>query len=222
MLNPRHTSDAKVEAGIDEAGRGCLWGPLAAAAVIWPEQHTWTEEIREISGKIKDSKKISAKQRSVLEANIKKYAVKWSIGTVTAEEIDKLGMTKSNRLAFERALSGLNTPVERVLIDGILGISPREGLEQVVEPKGDGTYLAIAAASILAKEGRDALVKDLCGADETLEEKYSILSSKGYGTAKHREGVKKYGMHSLHRRLFLRKLLGIDHVVSEEYDFIDD
>jgi ribonuclease HII len=222
MLCPRHTADIKIEAGIDEAGRGCLWGPLVAAAVIWPGQELWTEEIRGISGKIKDSKKVSAKQRALLETHIKKHAVKWSLGIVTAEEIDKLGMTKSNRLAFERAFNGLDTAVGRVLIDGILGLSPREGLEQIVEPKGDGTYLAIAAASILAKEGRDTLVKEICASQGELEEKYSILSSKGYGTTKHREGIKQHGMHGLHRRLFLRKLLGIDHVVSEEYEFIED
>jgi ribonuclease HII len=222
MLRSRHTLDSKIEAGIDEAGRGCLWGPLVAAAVIWPEESHWTEEIRSISAKIKDSKKLSAKQRAVLEAYIKKHAVKWSLGIITAEEIDNLGMTKSNRLAFERAFNGLQTPVERILIDGILGLTPREDVEQIVEPKGDGNYLTIAAASILAKEGRDTLVRDLCASDPTLEEKYSILSSKGYGTAKHREGVKQHGMHPLHRRLFLRKLLGIDHVVSEEYEFIDD
>lgn len=222
MLRSRHTLDSKIEAGIDEAGRGCLWGPLVAAAVIWPEEAAWTDEIRSISVKIKDSKKVTAKQRGVLEAYIKKHAVKWCLGIVTAEEIDNLGMTKSNRLAFERAFSGLQTPIERLLIDGILGLSPREGLEQIVEPKGDGTYLSIAAASILAKEGRDSIVKDLCASEPGLEEKYSILSSKGYGTAKHRGGVKQHGMHPLHRRLFLRKLLGIDHVVSEEYEFIED
>jgi ribonuclease HII len=101
-------------------------------------------------------------------------------------------------------------------------MSPREGLEQIIEPKGDGAYLAIAAASILAKEARDTLVKELCASQGELEEKYSILSSKGYGTAKHRDGIKQHGMHPLHRRLFLRKLLGLEHVVSEEYEFIED
>jgi ribonuclease HII len=219
MLKPRHTADSKVEVGIDEAGRGCLWGPLVAAAVIWPDESTWTDEDRLTSAKIKDSKKLSAKQRAGLEIYIKSRAV-WVVGRVEAEEIDRLGMTKSNRLAFERALQGL-TP-GRILIDGILGIAPREGVEQIVQPKGDGTYLAIAAASILAKEYRDRLVKEMCDADTALEEKYSILKSKGYGTLKHREGLKKHGMHPLHRRLFLRKLLGLEHTISEEYEFIED
>lgn len=218
MLKSRYSSDSKVEVGIDEAGRGCLWGPLVAAAVIWPDESTWTDEDRLTSAKIKDSKKLGAKQRATLEIYIKSRAV-WAVGRVEAEEIDRLGMTKSNRLAFERALQGLSA--ERILIDGILGIAPREGIEQIVQPKGDSTYLAIAAASILAKEYRDRSVKELCEADTSLE-KYSILQSKGYGTLKHRDSIKKHGMHPLHRRLFLRKLLGLEHTISEEYEFIED
>jgi len=222
MLKSRFKEDSKVEAGIDEAGRGCLWGPLVAAAVIWPSESSWSEEVRTISGQIRDSKKLSAKRRKVLEQQIQEHAVAWSVGRVEAGEIDSLGMTRSNRLAFERALEGIPTEVERVLIDGILGIAPREGLEQIVEPKGDSTYISIAAASIIAKEARDKIVGDLCDDDTQLEEKYSIKSSKGYGTLKHREGIKGHGMHSLHRRLFLRKLLGLEHTISEEYAFIDD
>jgi len=222
MLKSRFKEDSKVEAGIDEAGRGCLWGPLVAAAVIWPSESSWSEELRKISEQIRDSKKLSAKRRKVLEQQIQKHAVAWSVGRVEAAEIDSLGMTRSNRLAFERALAGIPIEVERVLIDGILGIAPREGLEQIVEPKGDSSYISIAAASIIAKEGRDKIVEDLCNDDAQLEEKYSIKGSKGYGTLKHREGIKEHGMHSLHRRLFLRKLLGLEHTISEEYAFIDD
>ena len=228
MLKARHTDDATQEVGIDEAGRGCLWGPLVAAAVIWPEESTWTEDIRLISSQIKDSKKITPKRRKVLEAAIKQYAIGWSLGKVEATEIDSLGMTKSNRLVFERALSGLslNSGPKRVLIDGLIHISPQTDMEQIVEPNGDGTYLSIAAASILAKEGRDAIVSELCTKDPSLDDKYFLLSSKGYGTLKHRQGIQKNGMDAGHRRLFLRKLLGIEHVTSadspDHYHFIDD
>lgn len=222
MLKPRFKEDSKVEAGIDEAGRGCLWGPLIAAAVIWPSESSWSEDVRKISGQIRDSKKLSAKRRKVLEQQIQEHAVAWSVGRVEAAEIDSLGMTRSNRLAFERALAGIPIEFERVLIDGILGIAPREGLEQIVEPKGDSSYISIAAASIIAKEARDKIVEDLCNDDAQLEEKYSIKGSKGYGTLKHREGIKAHGMHNLHRRLFLRKLLGLEHTISEEYAFIED
>ena len=222
MLRLRHKVDHVSEVGIDEAGRGCLWGPLVAGAVIWPEEASWTEEIREISGKIRDSKKVSAKLRTLLELKIKEHAVSWSIGVVTAQEIDSLGMTKTNRLAFERALEGINVPFGRLLIDGTLGIPDREGVEQVVEAKGDDTYISIAAASILAKEGRDRMVQVMCEEDPLLELRYSIGRSKGYGTLKHREAIKTHGMHPNHRRLFLRKLLGLEHKVSQGCMFQDD
>lgn len=214
--------DTIAEVGIDEAGRGCLWGPLMAAAVIWPEESLWTQEIRDVSEKIKDSKKVSAKLRATLETKIKEYAVGWAVGSVSASEIDTLGMTRSNRLAFERALQGIKVPFGRVLIDGILGVPGLDGIQQIIEPKGDGTYLAIAAASILAKEGRDRVVKELCAADPLLQSRYSIEQSKGYGTAKHRDAIKTHGMHTEHRKLFLRKLLGLEHKVSQGCAFIDD
>jgi ribonuclease HII len=218
MLKSRYCEDAEVEVGVDEAGRGCLWGPLMAAAVEWPAESTWSEELRAISGQIKDSKKLSAKRRAVLETAIKEHATAWSVGRVEASEIDSLGMTKANRLAFVRALEGLGKMPGRILVDGILPTN--YGPIEIVEPGGDAKYLAIAAASILAKEGRDKVVKDLCEEDPGLA-KYGLLSSKGYGTLAHRTAVKEHGMHLQHRRLFLRKLLGLDHTVSEDYAFQD-
>ena len=218
MLKSRHTDDAEVEVGIDEAGRGCLWGPLMAAAVEWPAECSWSEELRAISTQIKDSKKLSAKRRAILEVAIKQHAVTWSLGRVEAAEIDSIGMTKANRLAFVRALQGLNKMPGRILVDGILPTN--YGPTEIVEPGGDATYLAIAAASILAKEGRDRVVRELCEAEPGLA-KYGLLSSKGYGTLMHRNAIKEHGMHLQHRRLFLRKLLGLDHTVSEEYGFQD-
>ena len=214
-----------MEAGIDEAGRGCFWGPMVAAAVIWPHESTWSEELRAIVGGIKDSKLLTAKRRAVAEANIKRYATAWGIGAVSAEEIDELGMTASNRLAFNRALEALGDfEPRRLLIDGCLYIQALDGVEQIVEPKADGKYLAVAAASILAKEGRDAMVKDAVAADALLQERYAIGSSKGYGTAKHREGLLKHGVYQGHRRLFLRNLLGASIYSRPDPDacFIED
>jgi ribonuclease HII len=220
MLKPRHTLDNKDEVGIDEAGRGCLWGPLVAATVQWPTEDVWTDEIRAVSAQIKDSKKVTPKKRAILEEAIKKHAVAWGVGRVEASEIDTFGMTKANRLAFQRALDDIGKTPGRILIDGILGLN--SAIEEVVEPKGDGTYLAIAAASILAKESRDRIVREYCESDLSLDQKYGLLSSKGYGTLKHRDAIKEHGMHSQHRKLFLRKLLGLDHTVHEGYDFIED
>ena len=226
MLSARHTPDTLREAGIDEAGRGCLWGPLIAAAVIWPAEETWTDDIRSTSRHIKDSKKLSAKRREALEGFIKDTAIAYSIGRVEATEIDEIGMTAANRLAFTRAVEGLAVPPERLIIDGILAL-PGINIPQVVEAAADGRYLAVAAASILAKEEHDRIVGDACSTDPTLQDRYAILNCKGYGTVKHRDGVKLHGMHSQHRRLFLRKILGIEHNIESKasektgYDFID-
>jgi ribonuclease HII len=236
MLRSRHTDDDRVEIGVDEAGRGSLWGPLVAGAVVWPRESIWTEEIRAVATQIKDSKKLTARRRAVLEAAIKEHAVSWGLGRVESTEIDEIGMTRANRLAFTRAIEACGKGVRpvRYLIDGILGLPDEDlkgGVEQVVEPQGDGTYLAIAAASILAKEGHDRMVRELCAAEPDLDARYALLSSKGYGTAKHREAIRQHGMHALHRRLFLRKLLGLEHTVHEESgskgvavscDFLDD
>jgi ribonuclease HII len=211
-LQVRFSDDTKLEAGVDEAGRGCLWGPLYAAAVIWPPEEDWLEEHREVAPKIKDSKKVSAKKRKQIAEQIKAAAIDYGIGSVSAKEIDQAGMTFANRLAFIRAIEGLSVPVERVLIDGCLPLKEEqlemlkiEQQETIVE--GDATYLPIAAASILAKEGRDAIVEEWVSKEPMLQTVYNIGSCKGYGTEKHRNAVKEKGMHVQHRRLFLRKLL---------------
>lgn len=222
MLRPRYKEDTSIEAGIDEAGRGCLWGPLIAAAVIWLPENEWTAECRDISEQIKDSKKLSAKKRAKLRKSIENLAVDFSIGRVEADEIDKLGMTAANKIAFQRAIQHLTVEPDRVLIDGTLELDTLT--EQIVEPGADGKYIAVAAASILAKETHDEIVQVLCDADPTLSERYDILKCKGYGTKKHCEGLLKHGKHSHHRRLFLRKLLGEEHICTntiETYAFID-
>jgi ribonuclease HII len=208
MLQIRHTEDESIEVGIDEAGRGCLWGPLYAAAVIWPPADQMTPEQKSIAPLIKDSKKVTAKRRGVLAKSIKDHAVDWGIGIVTAEEIDQLGMTKANQLAFTRALGELSIEPDRLLIDGILSImdQPWCFMEQVVEPEADGKYLPVAAASILAKTEHDQWVTEFCELNENIAERYDLTSCKGYGTAKHRAGILAHGEHTFHRKLFLRKL----------------
>ena len=206
MLKSRYTNDDVCEAGVDEAGRGCFWGPLVAGAVIWPDEATWSEELREISSRIKDSKKVTAKRRAVLYKEIQTHAIAWGVGVVEPTEIDEYGMSRANRLAFTRALKGLEVQPGRLIIDGLLRIDSE--VEQIVEPAADSNYLAVAAASILAKEHRDQLVLKACADEPDLQEKYSIGSSKGYGTAKHRDAILEHGVHAQHRRLFLRKLLG--------------
>jgi ribonuclease HII len=213
MLKTRFKEDMRIEAGVDEAGRGCLWGPLFAATVIWPPEEEWLEEHREFAPQIKDSKKLSAKKRERLAEAIQALAIDFGIGSVSAEEIDSGGMSYANRLAFTRALDTLTVTPDRVLIDGILPLWPNQLTERQIQeqetiPEGDAQYIPIAAASILAKTTRDSIVAEWVAKDPTLETNYSIGSSKGYGTEKHRRGILEHGKHREHRNLFLRKLLG--------------
>lgn len=210
MLQVRHTQDSLIEVGIDEAGRGPLWGPLYAAAVIWVPEEDMSDEQLALAPFIKDSKKVPAKRRIAIAEQIKNQALAWSVGSVSAEEIDEIGMTRANQLAFERALESLSIEPERIIIDGCLSIykAPWSMLPQVVEPEADGRYLPVAAASILAKVEHDEWITQFCELNSNIAERYDLLSSKGYGTARHRAGILEFGPHTLHRRLFLRKLLG--------------
>jgi ribonuclease HII len=217
----RFKQDSKIEMGVDEAGRGCLWGPMFAGAVVWTPEEEWTEEHREIVPQIRDSKKLSAKKRTYLAGAIESLAISSGVGIVTADEIDSMGMSASNRLAFTRAIQANSIPPDRILLDGTLALldSTREELdaeEQVTIVDGDALYLPIAAASILAKHSRDEWVKTYVADHPDLETKYHLLSSKGYGTKNHRDGIVQHGMDSHHRRLFLRKLLGTKCEIQDE------
>ena len=203
MLKLRYNEeDALLEAGVDEAGRGCFWGPLMAAAVIFPAEADWTDEIRAIVPKIRDSKKVTPKRRAELAAQIKKAAISYGVGSVSAADLDDNGVTWANQTAFERALALLSPAPKRILIDGILPCKFM-GAEIHTIIEGDGTYLSIAAASILAKEAHDDWVREFCAAEPEIAARYSLASCKGYGPAKHREGLRLHGVHEYHRRRFL-------------------
>lgn len=225
MLKLRHTNDTLPEIGVDEAGRGPLWGPMMAAAVIWPAESVWTDAHRELVGSIKDSKTISAKKRDALAIKIQTLASAFGIGTVNADEIDTLGATRANQLAFRRAVQNLVEQYPqtryRILIDGTLPLndaSEHEIIRTIIN--GDATYMSIAAASILAKVAHDKWVIDWCKENIAVAAKYDLLSCKGYGTKKHREGILTYGYTDLHRRLYLRKL--IPDILVSRYTFIED
>lgn len=225
MLKLRHTNDVLPEIGVDEAGRGPLWGPMMAAAVIWPDESTWTSAHRELVGSIKDSKTISAKKREALATKIQNLATAFGIGTVSAEEIDTLGATRTNQLAFRRAIQDLSATFPqnhyRILIDGTLPLNDATEHETVLTIiDGDATYLSIAAASILAKVAHDTWVVNWCKDNVADAAKYDLLSCKGYGTKKHREGILTHGYTDLHRRLYLRKL--IPGIVVSRYKFIEE
>jgi ribonuclease HII len=220
-LKVRFQEDSLLECGIDEAGRGCLWGPLYAAAVVWAPESEWMDEQKALAPMIQDSKKLSAKKRKRIAEEIKNYAIAYGIGSVSAAEIDKLGMTTANRLAFQRALEAMEFVPDRLLIDGILLLEKEYIQEKSIQAQetiieGDALYLPIAAASILAKEARDTWVEGYIASTSDLDEKYSLQSSKGYGTLKHRNGILKHGTHAEHRNLFLRKLLGNKCLINDD------
>jgi len=226
MLKTYHIQDAKVELGVDEAGRGPLWGPMMAAAVYWPTESLWTDSHREIVPSIKDSKKISEKKRKRIAEKIQELANGYGIGIVSAEEIDCLGATRANQLAFRRALDALYENVKgftdvRILVDGILPLNVYSSNEECITiVDGDATYLSIAAASIVAKVAHDSWVTDWCKEHVADAAKYDLLNCKGYGTAKHRQGILDHGYTDLHRRLYLRKL--IPDIVVSRYTIVDE
>jgi ribonuclease HII len=219
MLKSYFRDDGLLEIGVDEAGRGPLWGPMMAAAVLWPPECEWTSAHRELGPHIKDSKKISPKKRVSVYEKIKTLATAYGIGTVGADEIDNLGATRANQLAFRRAITALEEKTgvledKRILVDGVLPLNDArfgELVETIVE--GDGKFLSIAAASILAKVSHDTWVNEWCTTHIADAAKYDLLSCKGYGTAKHRAGILAHGYTEHHRRLYLRKLIP-DIVVS--------
>ena len=209
MLLSRYTDDTTVEIGVDEAGRGSFWGPIMAGAVSLPDECEWTEKQQVLFGKLRDSKKLSPKKREGLAADIKELVPLWAVGTVSAQEINEQGITWANKTAFRRAIEGI--PLEgkessRLIIDGILPYDNWTG-EQELVVEGDSKYLAVAAASILAKVEHDRWIQAYCAAHPDCQERYDLLKSKGYGTAKHREGIRAYGGHELHRSLYIQNWL---------------
>lgn len=178
-----------IEAGCDEAGRGCLAGSVFAAAVILPKDYT-NEELN-------DSKKLSETMRYKLRETIERDALAWAIGIVTPEEIDKINILNASILAMHRALDKLKLRPENIIVDGNR-FKPYNNIPYTTIVKGDGKYLSIAAASILAKTYRDDYMNKL--ADEYPQ--YDWLSNKGYPTKKHRDAIARYGTSPYHRMSF--------------------
>ena len=208
-LKHRFAQDSVPEIGLDEAGRGSFWGPIMAGAVILPNEESWTEEQRALFSILRDSKKLTPLKRQKIEKEIRKHISLCAVGMVPAEEINEMGITWANREAFRRAIYSI--PAEhrttcRLLIDGTLPIDDWKG-EQHVIIEGDNQYMAIAAASILAKVEHDRWITSYCGEHPECEERYHLVSSKGYGTAKHREGIHIYGGHELHRKIYIEEWL---------------
>ncbi len=191
--NEARAKGYSVIAGVDEAGRGPLAGPVMAAAVVFPDN------VR-ISG-IDDSKKISPVKREQLYHEIKEHALCWSVGISTVEEIDSLNILQASLLAMQRAVMNLDRAPEYILVDAVR--IPGLHVPQLPIVKGDGKSASIAAASIVAKVTRDKMMAEY---DREFPA-YGFIRHKGYGTADHVEAIRKYGQCPLHRRTFTRNFI---------------
>ena len=198
-----HFYEGLTEAGCDEAGRGCLAGSVYAAAVILPLGYQ--------NEQLNDSKKLTDHQRKALRTIIERDAVAWAVGIVTAEEIDEINILNASILAMHRALDQLKVRPEAVIVDGNR-FKPYGDLPYTTIVKGDGKYLSIAAASILAKTYRDDYMYQL---DEEYPQ-YDWKSNKGYPTKKHRAAIKEHGITPYHRKSY--NLLG-DGQLEIPFDF---
>ena len=181
-----------LEAGCDEAGRGCLAGPVFAAAVILPESFR--------SDLLNDSKKLTKKQRFQLRPLIQKAAISWAIASYDNHEIDEVNILNASIFSMHRALDQLNVLPEHIIVDGNQ-FKPYKNISHTTVIKGDGKYLSIAAASVLAKTYRDDFMTSM---HEKYPE-YGWYQNKGYPTAFHRAAILKYGITPLHRRSFKLK-----------------
>ncbi len=178
-----------IEAGCDEAGRGCLAGPVFAAAVILPDD--FSNEL------LIDSKQLSEKQRAVLRPLIEREALDWAVASVNNHEIDRINILNASILAMHRALDQLRLRPEHIIVDGNR-FKMYQDIPSLCIVKGDGKYMSIAAASVLAKTHRDEYM-------ENLHERFPVYNwkkNKGYPTKEHRQGIADHGITDFHRKSF--------------------
>lgn len=188
MLALNH-SDFNLECGTDEAGRGCLAGPVTAAAVVLPKKFE--------NSILNDSKQLTAKKRDLLKHVIEHESLCFGVAHIYQEEIDKINILNASILAMHKSIAKLDITPEFIIVDGNR-FKPYNNIPFETIVKGDGKYLSIAAASVLAKTYRDAYM-------DTIHNEYPMYNwkkNKGYPTAEHREAIKKYGITKYHRKSF--------------------
>lgn len=195
MLKP-HLHPQLIEAGCDEAGRGCLAGPVYAAAVILPSPDEAGSSFEALT-ELNDSKQLSERRRYALREVIQREAKAWAVGVVSAGEIDKINILRASILAMHRAIAQLAVRPRHLLIDGNR-FSPYKDIPHTTVVKGDATYMSIAAASILAKTYRDDFMMKI----HEEYPHYHWNQNKGYPAAVHREAIRRYGTTPYHRMTF--------------------
>lgn len=198
----RYYNSEKIEVGIDEAGRGCLAGPVFTGAVILPKD--FEEEDEDLISQIKDSKKLSRKKRHILKNFIESIALDFNVSYKDNEYIDKHNILKSTHDCMHESVKNLNIVPELILVDGNY-FKPYYNDEELIENiciiGGDNKYLPIACASILAKEYHDNYIETLLNQDSNLNV-YGWDSNMCYGTQKHIDGIKENGLSKYHRKSF--------------------
>lgn len=196
--------------GIDEAGRGALAGPVAAAIVVFPPNLFLEKQLDGVN----DSKLMSASSREEWAIKIKNLCMNFEVSVACADEIDSLGINKATRLAMERAIKSLAEPPQYLLLDYIS--LPEISIPQIALVKGDRRSLSIAAASILAKTARDDIMREL----DQDHPGYGFNLHKGYGTAAHRSALAKLGLSPVHRRSFrlLKPISAVENQNDRDYD----
>lgn len=181
--------NVKIEAGCDEAGRGCLCGPVFAAAVILPDNFS--------NSLLNDSKQLSEKNRNILRPIIEKEALAWAVASLDNHEIDEINILNASIAAMHKALDMLALRPEFIIVDGNR-FKPYASVAHQCIVKGDGKYMSIAAASVLAKTHRDEYMEDL----DKLFPHYNWKQNKGYPTQEHRDKIKQLGITNFHRKSF--------------------
>jgi ribonuclease HII len=192
----RELAAGELLVGLDEVGRGPLAGPLTVAAVVLPPEPM-------VEG-LNDSKKLSEKKRDIVYDDIVRDAVAYSVGIATEQEIDDINILNATFLAMKRAVDGLSVKPDLAYIDG--NQYPKTGVAEITIIKGDSKCMSVAAASIIAKVSRDRFMMKV--AEEYPQ--YEFPKHKGYGTKLHYEMIEKYGVSPVHRRSFLKKIIGED------------
>jgi len=188
-----------IEAGVDEAGKGPLFGRVYVGAVVIPTGGEFDHSL------MKDSKKLSPKKRQIAYEYIKENALDWTFFWVSAEDIDKINIYKATHLAMHKALDQLKVRPENILVDGnkfYVYKHDNEIIPHVCITGGDNKYTSIAAASIVAKVEHDKYINEMCDENSTLDSFYDLRNNKGYGTKNHIAGIEQYGISNWHRKTF--------------------
>ena len=209
MANLKQSDGTKLEVGIDEAGRGCLAGPVVAGAVIMPLIDFKNENSEfdiDILKMIKDSKKMTRSNRDICRQYIEDIAIDYGVGIADNKEVDSMNILRATHKAMHRALNELNVTPDMIYIDGNSFTDYYDDDNEIIDYQcvigGDNKYFNIACASILAKEYHDKIIRELVEKDPNLNTRYDWLSNVSYGTKRHCDGIEEWGISKYHRKSF--------------------